>query len=139
MKWIHTVVMRWFNASAAGASVIIYVLGPALLLAIGAATSCTVSHFRGQAKQAEVNTSQADAAADAGTNALIITGETAAKHTETDQTVKDASDAIRTAPSLADAALAARCHNCGMRLNRDTRQCSSLLASDQCKRFTPAD
>lgn len=139
MKTLHAIVMRLFGASAAGASVIIYILGPALLLAIVAATSCTVSHFRDRAAQAEVNTGQADAAAGAGANALDITRETAAKHTETDQTVKDASDAIRSAPTDADAALAARCANCGLRLYRDTRQCTGLLASGDCKRFTPAD
>lgn len=123
MRWLHTAVMRWFGASTAGASVIIYVLGPALLLAIGAAGSCTIDHFRSKAKQAEVNTSQAGAAAGAGANALDITRETAAKHTETDQTVKDASDAIRSAPTDADAAAAALKALCALRLYRDTPSC----------------
>lgn len=138
IRWVHGALMaRKF--SSAGATVAMYVLGAALLLAVGAATSCTVSHLRGEAKQAKVNTSQADAAADAGAGALIITNETAVKHTETDATVKDATNAIRSAPTDADAALAARCHNCGMRLNRDSRKCAGLLASGDCKRFTPAD
>lgn len=125
--------------SSAGAKVALLIVGGALLLAIGAAGSCTIDHFRSKAKQAEVNTGQADAAAGAGANALDITRETAAKHTETDQTVKDASDAIRSAPTDAGAALAARCANCGLRLYSDTRQCTGLLASGDCKRFTPAD
>lgn len=138
VRWLHGLLMAK-NFSSAGATVAMYILGAALLLAIGAAGSCTIDHFRSKAKQAEVNTGQADAAAGAGANALDITRETAAKHTETDQTVKDASDAIRSAPTDADAALAARCANCGLRLYRDTRQCTGLLASGDCKRFTPAD
>ncbi|MEA3537574.1 MAG: hypothetical protein U9R73_00420 [Pseudomonadota bacterium] len=138
MLWlIRKLTARGF--SAAGAKVALMIGAVFALLAIGAATSCTVSHFRGQAKQAKVNTSQAEAAADAGANALDVTRQTATKHTETDQTVKDGTDAIRSAPDGASAALAARCANCGLRVYRDTWQCAGLLASGDCKRFTPSD
>lgn len=138
MLWlIRKLTARGFSAAEAKGTLIFaaVVLG----LTLWTATSCTISHFRSPAKQAKVNTSQADAAAEAGANALDITAETAAKHTETDATVKDGTNAIRTAPDGATAALAARCANCGLRVYRDTRQCAGLLASGECKRFTPSD
>lgn len=125
--------------SAAGAKLALIFAAVVLALTLWTAASFTISHFRGQAKQAKVNTSQAEAAADAGTNALVITNETAAKHTETDQTVKDGTDAIRSAPDGATAALAARCANCLLRLYRDSRQCAELRASGQCKRAAGPD
>ena len=123
--------------SAAGAKVALMIFGAIaglLLLSLG---KCAYDHRA--TKQAKVNTSQAEAAADAGANALDVARETATKHTETDATVKDGTDAIRSAPDGATAALAARCANCGLRVYRDTRQCAGLLASGECKRFTPSD
>lgn len=124
--------------SAAGAKVTLIFAAVVLALTLWTATSCTISHFRGQAKQAEVNTSQADAAADAGANALDVTRQTATKHTETDATVKDGNDAILNAPTEVDADLAAQCAPCRLPINRDARVCTRLRASGECQRFTPA-
>lgn len=139
MKRLHGLVMRLFDASAAGASVILYILGPALLLAIIAAAACTVDHYRNRAVQARVDTGQADASAGAGANALEITTETTAKHTETDTTTKDGNNAILDAPTETDADLAAQCAPCRLPINRDARVCTRLRASGECQRFTPAD
>lgn len=123
--------------SAAGAKVALMIFGTIAALLLLSLGKCAYDHRA--TKQAKVNTSQAEAAAGAGETAITITRETGALHDETDATVKDASDAIRSAPTDADAALAARCANCGLRLYRDTRQCAAVLASGDCKRFTAAD
>jgi hypothetical protein len=94
-----------------------------LLLALVGPSAC--SNLFTARKEARVAKGQAEAAADAGAEAMNVVSNVAASDSEADRIHEEGLDAIRKAPEGRSGA-AARDAVCKLRLYRDSERCAAL-------------
>lgn len=107
----------------------------ALILAVLFVTG-TLSSMFSSGKEARVAKGQAGASIDAGAEATNTIGNVMAREAETDATVKEGSNEIRSQPAgrSNDAAIRAACR---LRINFNQQRCAELRAADSANAARP--